>query len=175
MQNPYRIGFSITLAIASVNCRIIKHQSSPRRRAAADGVAIAVSNRREPGRNLSGKRGGGDVAPLYKVVRKRNRSWRAFHSRRVRSGGEFMLSLIGQILFGLVIGVIAKLLMPGRDPGGIVLTAVIGMVGALIGTLIGRVLWGGPGYSAGWITSILGAVLLLWAYRAIVARRAPAV
>ena len=86
-----------------------------------------------------------------------------------------MLSLIGQILFGLVIGVIAKLLMPGRDPGGIVLTAVIGMVGALIGTLIGRVLWGGPGYSAGWITSILGAVLLLWAYRAIVARRAPAV
>ena len=82
-----------------------------------------------------------------------------------------MLSLIGQILFGLVIGVIAKLLMPGRDPGGIVLTAVIGMVGALIGTLIGRVLWGGPGYSAGWITSIIGAVLLLWAYRAIVARR----
>ena len=47
-----------------------------------------------------------------------------------------MLSLIGQILFGLVVGVIAKLLMPGRDPGGIVVTAIIGMVGALIGTLI---------------------------------------
>jgi uncharacterized membrane protein YeaQ/YmgE (transglycosylase-associated protein family) len=86
-----------------------------------------------------------------------------------------MLSLISQVLFGLVIGVIAKLLMPGRDPGGIVVTAIIGMVGALIGTLIGRALWGGPGYTAGWITSILGAVLLLWAYRAIAGRRAPAV
>jgi len=86
-----------------------------------------------------------------------------------------MLSLIGQILFGLVVGVIAKLLMPGRDPGGIVVTAIIGMVGALIGTLIGRALWGGPGYTAGWTTSILGAVLLLWAYRAIVVRRARAV
>ena len=82
-----------------------------------------------------------------------------------------MMHLIGQILFGLAVGVIAKLLMPGRDPGGIVVTAIIGMVGALIGTLIGRVLWGGPGYSAGWITSILGAVLLLWAYRAIAGRR----
>ena len=82
-----------------------------------------------------------------------------------------MLSLIGQILFGLAVGVIAKLLMPGRDPGGIVVTAIIGMVGALIGTLIGRLLWGGPDYSAGWITSIIGAVLLLWAYRAIAGRR----
>jgi uncharacterized membrane protein YeaQ/YmgE (transglycosylase-associated protein family) len=86
-----------------------------------------------------------------------------------------MLNLIGQILFGLVVGIIAKLLMPGRDPGGIVVTAIIGMVGALIGTLIGRVLWGGPDYTAGWISSILGAVLLLWAYRAIAARRVRAV
>jgi uncharacterized membrane protein YeaQ/YmgE (transglycosylase-associated protein family) len=86
-----------------------------------------------------------------------------------------MTSLIGQIIFGLIVGAIAKLLMPGRDPGGFVLTAIIGMVGALIGTLIGRALWGGPGYSAGWITSILGAVLLLWGYRALVTRRARAV
>jgi len=86
-----------------------------------------------------------------------------------------MMSLLGQIIFGLIVGAIAKLLMPGRDPGGFVLTAIIGMVGALIGTLIGRALWGGPGYTAGWTTSILGAVLLLWAYRAIVVRRARAV
>jgi uncharacterized membrane protein YeaQ/YmgE (transglycosylase-associated protein family) len=86
-----------------------------------------------------------------------------------------MLHLIGQIIFGLIVGVIAKLLMPGRDPGGIVLTAIIGMVGALIGTLIGRALWGGPGYEAGWITSILGAMLLLWIYRLVVGRgRQPA-
>lgn len=76
-----------------------------------------------------------------------------------------MLSLIGQILFGLVVGVIAKLLMPGRDPGGIIVTALIGMLGALIGTIIGRVLWGGPGYRAGWILSIIGAVVVLWIYR----------
>jgi len=82
-----------------------------------------------------------------------------------------MLSLIGQILFGLVVGMIAKLLMPGRDPGGVIVTMLIGLAGSFIGTLIGRVLWGGPGYSAGWITSILGAVLLLWAYRAIAGRR----
>src|SRR5262245_47854696 len=80
---------------------------------------------------------------------------------RVRRGGEFMASLIGQILFGLIVGVIAKLLMPGRDPGGIIVTALIGMLGALIGSFIGRALWGGPGYQAGWITSILGAMLLL--------------
>jgi uncharacterized membrane protein YeaQ/YmgE (transglycosylase-associated protein family) len=86
-----------------------------------------------------------------------------------------MWDLIGQIIFGLIVGIIAKLLMPGRDPGGIVLTAIIGMVGALIGTLIGRALWGGPGYSAGWITSILGAMLLLWGYRLLVTRRARAV
>jgi uncharacterized membrane protein YeaQ/YmgE (transglycosylase-associated protein family) len=86
-----------------------------------------------------------------------------------------MMHLIGQIIFGLIVGVIAKLLMPGRDPGGIVWTAIIGMVGALIGTVIGRVLWGGADYSAGWITSILGAVLLLWGYRALVTRRARAV
>jgi uncharacterized membrane protein YeaQ/YmgE (transglycosylase-associated protein family) len=82
-----------------------------------------------------------------------------------------MISLIGQLIFGLVVGAIAKLLMPGRDPGGIIVTMVIGLLGALIGTLIGRALWGGPGYSAGWITSIIGALLLLWAYRAIIGRR----
>jgi uncharacterized membrane protein YeaQ/YmgE (transglycosylase-associated protein family) len=85
--------------------------------------------------------------------------------------GEFMTGLIGQILFGLIVGAIAKLLMPGRDPGGFVLTAIIGMVGALLGTLVGRVLWGGPDYSAGWIMSILGALLLLTGYRFLIGRR----
>src|SRR6266508_2240528 len=175
MHNCCRIGLSIPLA----HCKrqFIKRQSSSRRRAAADGVGIAVINRRERGGVSPARRGGDDVAPLYKVVRKRNRlMWTDYSASHIfRRGGEFMLSLIGQILFGLVIGVIAKLLMPGRDPGGVVVTAIIGMTGALIGTLIGRVLWGGPGYTAGWITSILGAVLLLWAYRAIAGRRVRAV
>lgn len=78
-----------------------------------------------------------------------------------------MLHLIGQLVFGLVVGAIAKFIMPGKDPGGLIVTAIIGMVGSLIGTFIGRFLWGGAGYESGWITSILGAVLLLWIYRMI--------
>jgi uncharacterized membrane protein YeaQ/YmgE (transglycosylase-associated protein family) len=79
--------------------------------------------------------------------------------------------LIGQILFGLVVGVIAKLIMPGRDPGGIIITILIGIAGALLGTFIGRALWGGQDYSAGWLTAILGSILLLAGYRLIVGRR----
>jgi uncharacterized membrane protein YeaQ/YmgE (transglycosylase-associated protein family) len=79
--------------------------------------------------------------------------------------------LIGQILFGLIVGALAKLIMPGKDPGGIIVTALIGMAGSLIGTFVGRALWGGTDYSSGWITSILGAVLLLWIYRLIMRRK----
>lgn len=78
--------------------------------------------------------------------------------------------LIGQVIFGLVVGIIAKLLMPGKDPGGFILTAVIGMVGALIGTFVGRVLWGGAGYEAGWGAAIFGAIILLAGYRLLMNR-----
>lgn len=81
------------------------------------------------------------------------------------------MDLIGQIIFGLVVGVIAKLLMPGRDPGGFFITILLGIAGSLLGTFVGRALWGGADYAAGWITSILGAVLLLFLYRMIVAKR----
>jgi uncharacterized membrane protein YeaQ/YmgE (transglycosylase-associated protein family) len=83
-----------------------------------------------------------------------------------------MFHLIGQLVFGLIVGAIAKFIMPGKDPGGLFVTAIIGMAGSFVGTIIGRVLWGGPGYQSGWITSILGAILLLWVYRVIRARRA---
>lgn len=82
-----------------------------------------------------------------------------------------MEHLIGQIIFGLFVGIIAKFLMPGRDPGGFIITAIIGMVGAIIGTFVGRVMWGGAGYEAGWIAAILGAILLLAAYRFLAQRR----
>jgi uncharacterized membrane protein YeaQ/YmgE (transglycosylase-associated protein family) len=85
------------------------------------------------------------------------------------------MHLLAQILFGLIVGIIAKLLMPGRDPGGFIITALLGMAGSLIGTLIGRALWGGAGYEAGWITSIGGAILLLVAYRVIAGPRGQAV
>lgn len=76
-----------------------------------------------------------------------------------------MTHLIGQIIFGLFVGIIAKFLMPGRDPGGFIITAIIGMAGAIIGTFVGRAIWGGAGYEAGWIAAILGAIFLLAGYR----------
>ena len=76
-----------------------------------------------------------------------------------------MGNLIGQIIFGLVVGIIAKFLMPGRDPGGFIITAILGIVGAILGTFIGQALWGGANYQAGWIAAIFGAILLLVGYR----------
>jgi len=81
------------------------------------------------------------------------------------------MDLIGQIIFGLVVGVIAKLLMPGRDPGGFFITILLGIAGSLLGTFVGRAIWGGADYAAGWITSILGAILLLFLYRLVVTKR----
>jgi uncharacterized membrane protein YeaQ/YmgE (transglycosylase-associated protein family) len=84
-----------------------------------------------------------------------------------------MGGLIWFAIFGLIVGAIAKFLMPGRDPGGFIITALIGMAGSLIGAFISRTLWGGTtGHTAGWIMSILGAIILLALYRMIISRRA---
>lgn len=76
-------------------------------------------------------------------------------------------------LFGLVIGAIAKFLMPGRDPGGFIITAIIGMVGSMIGAFLGRAmgLYANGQQSAGWVMSVIGAVVLLAGYRLIMGRR----
>lgn len=80
--------------------------------------------------------------------------------------------LIGWIFFGLVVGVIAKLLMPGRDPGGFITTIVIGIVGALLAGFLGRAIgWYDTTGGAGYIASILGAIILLALYRMVVGRR----
>lgn len=82
------------------------------------------------------------------------------------------MGIITWILFGLVIGAIAKLLMPGRDPGGFIVTILLGIAGALVGGFIGRAMgFYGPDESAGWILSILGAIILLALYRMMVRRR----
>jgi uncharacterized membrane protein YeaQ/YmgE (transglycosylase-associated protein family) len=79
--------------------------------------------------------------------------------------------ILSWIVFGLVAGFIAKLLMPGRDPGGFIVTMLLGIAGALVGGFIGRAMgFYGPGQSAGWLMSILGAIILLALYR-MVARR----
>jgi uncharacterized membrane protein YeaQ/YmgE (transglycosylase-associated protein family) len=79
------------------------------------------------------------------------------------------MGILATIVIGLVVGVIAKLLMPGRDPGGFVVTTLLGIGGALIARLIGDALgWYRPGEGAGLIASVLGAVVLLVIYRMIV-------
>ena len=84
------------------------------------------------------------------------------------------MGLIATLVIGLIVGAIAKLLVPGRDPGGWIMTIVLGIAGSFVGTWLGRVLgiYSG-GEAAGWIASIIGAVLLLLAYRAVLGRRRP--
>ena len=78
------------------------------------------------------------------------------------------MSIIGWILFGLIVGVVAKLLMPGRDPGGMIVTILLGIGGALVGGFIGRALgWYGEGDPVGFIMAVIGAILVLVAYRRI--------
>ena len=78
-----------------------------------------------------------------------------------------MLTLLGWILFGAIVGGIAKLLMPGKDPGGCLATIALGILGSVVGGFImGFLLPGRSAFDpAGWIGSILGAILLLWLYR----------
>ena len=76
------------------------------------------------------------------------------------------MGILGWVLFGLVVGIIAKLLMPGRDPGGFIITTLLGIVGAVIGGFLGRSLGlYGPGEPAGFLMATLGAVVLLFIYR----------
>jgi uncharacterized membrane protein YeaQ/YmgE (transglycosylase-associated protein family) len=77
-----------------------------------------------------------------------------------------------RIIFGLVVGIVAKFLMPGRDPGGFVITALLGIVGALLGGYIGRAVgWYGQGDPVGFVRAVVGAILLLALYRMMAGRR----
>ena len=83
-----------------------------------------------------------------------------------------MLGVLGWIVFGLIVGIIAKLLMPGRDPGGFVITILLGIAGAVTGGYIGRGLgWYEPNQPAGFFMSLIGANVLLALYRMIARRR----
>ena len=82
------------------------------------------------------------------------------------------MDVILMIIFGLVVGVIAKLLMPGKDPGGIIVTIVLGVLGSLLGGFIFNAMGFGTGERyAGLIGSVIGAIILLIIYRMIVRRR----
>jgi uncharacterized membrane protein YeaQ/YmgE (transglycosylase-associated protein family) len=82
------------------------------------------------------------------------------------------MAIIGWILFGLVVGIIGKFLMPGRDPGGIVVTILLGIGGALLGGWVGQAMgFYREGEPAGFIMAVLGSILLLFLYRLFVGRR----
>jgi len=75
------------------------------------------------------------------------------------------MHLLWTLIIGLVIGAVAKFIMPGKDPGGIIVTSLIGVAGSLIATYAGRALgWYHEGQSAGFIMSVIGAIVLLGAY-----------
>jgi uncharacterized membrane protein YeaQ/YmgE (transglycosylase-associated protein family) len=82
-----------------------------------------------------------------------------------------MLGILGWVVFGLIVGALAKLVMPGRDAGGVLVTMGLGIAGALVAGFIGRLLgWYQPGEPAGFLMATLGAVLLLFIYRRFGAR-----
>lgn len=82
------------------------------------------------------------------------------------------MSIIGTLLIGLLAGIVAKLLMPGRDPGGFIVTILLGIVGAFLATWAGQAIgWYRAGEQAGFIGAVVGAVLILIAYRLVIGRR----
>jgi uncharacterized membrane protein YeaQ/YmgE (transglycosylase-associated protein family) len=76
------------------------------------------------------------------------------------------MAIIGWIIFGLVVGVVAKLLMPGRDPGGFIVTILLGIAGALVGGFLGRAVgWYREGDPVGFVMAVIGSIVLLIIYR----------
>jgi len=86
------------------------------------------------------------------------------------------MNVLWTLIFGLIVGVVAKLLMPGRDPGGFIVTIVLGILGSFLGAWVGRALgFYHQGQGAGFIMSVIGAIILLVLYRLIAGRRSPAI
>ena len=82
------------------------------------------------------------------------------------------MDILTTLIVGLIVGALAKLVMPGRDPGGFIITILLGIVGAFIGGWLGHTLgWYRAGEGPGIIVSVIGAVILLAIYRAVIGRR----
>src|SRR3954468_11030309 len=85
---------------------------------------------------------------------------------------KFVMTILWTLLIGLLVGIVAKAVMPGRDPGGIIITALIGIAGAFIASAIGRGMgWYTEGEPAGFLAAVGGSIILLALYRVIVGRR----
>jgi uncharacterized membrane protein YeaQ/YmgE (transglycosylase-associated protein family) len=88
------------------------------------------------------------------------------------NGGKMDIgTILGWIIFGLIVGAIAKLLMPGRDPGGWIVTILLGIAGSFVGGFLAQALLDNPTKTVGWIGSVIGAMVLLLIYRLVVGRR----
>ncbi|HUP98354.1 MAG TPA: GlsB/YeaQ/YmgE family stress response membrane protein [Usitatibacter sp.] len=86
------------------------------------------------------------------------------------------MSIIWAIIIGFIVGLVAKFLMPGRDPGGFIVTALLGIVGAVVATFLGQAMGlYAAGQSAGFIGAVIGAILVLFIYNLIVRGRRPVV
>ena len=82
------------------------------------------------------------------------------------------MGIIWTIIIGFLAGVVAKFLMPGRDPGGFIITTLLGIVGAVVATYLGQAVgWYQAGQGAGFIGAVVGAVILLFLYRMVAGRR----
>jgi uncharacterized membrane protein YeaQ/YmgE (transglycosylase-associated protein family) len=76
-----------------------------------------------------------------------------------------MLHMIGHMIFGLIVGIVAKVLFPGHDPGGIIVTMLLGIVGAWLGGILGQMFgWYQKGQPAGFLMAVVGAIVLLFLY-----------
>ena len=81
------------------------------------------------------------------------------------------MGILWMLIIGLIVGAIAKLIMPGKDPGGIIVTIILGIAGAFLAGFLGRAMgWYGEGDAAGFIASVIGAIILLIIYRLIAGR-----
>src|SRR5215211_4601117 len=110
------------------------------------------------------------------VAPRRGRMGGSPQNQRPFGGRETVMGIIGWIVLGLIAGAIAKAILPGDDPGGIIVTTIIGIVGALVGGFLAQVLFNrdtvGTFFDLStWLTAIIGAIILLVLYRLVVGRR----
>jgi uncharacterized membrane protein YeaQ/YmgE (transglycosylase-associated protein family) len=83
------------------------------------------------------------------------------------------MSILWAIIIGFIVGIVAKFLMPGRDPGGFFITAILGIVGALLATFLGQAMGlYAAGQAAGFIASVIGALIVLFIYNMVRRKRA---
>lgn len=86
------------------------------------------------------------------------------------------MTIIWAIIIGFIVGIVAKFLMPGRDPGGFIVTALLGIVGAVVASFLGQAMgFYAAGQSAGFIGAVVGAILVLFIYNLVVRGRRPVI